>query len=65
MWCWDQMLFGTLAADADGSPQLRLGGRLQGFTRSSGSTISVPSSPPRVLSKGHKLYYSSAKKALL
>lgn len=47
-------LFGTwLQVLMKESPQLRKGGQLQGSTHSSGSSISVPSSSPRVLSKGH------------
>lgn len=51
-----------LAAGADESPQLRMGGQLQGFPQSSGSPVSAPSSSPRVLSKGH---HSLKKQAVL
>lgn len=46
----------------DESPQLRMGGQLQGFPQSSGSPVSVPSSSPRVLSNGH---HSLKKQAVL
>lgn len=60
MRCRPQMPIWDLAAGADeavviDSPQLKMGGQLQGFAHSPGSLISVPSSSPGQLIKGTSL----------